>query len=207
MTLQKLLIDSTTEMFASGMPLMSRILPEGGEAEVYAHYPPDDVVNGPNASRYFYHSHPPEQRETDEHGHFHFFLGKEAFSKDTPALIAPPLLAEGQKRADVVHLAALAIGYDGLPLRWFGTNRWVTDEWLYPAEAVINRLSDFDLTGPAGDPLVNTWLTAIFQLSLGQIEEILRERDTVLKAKDMTGEDRQVEVTGQRPVDLESLLG
>jgi len=118
-------------MFQSGKPLMSRLLPADGTSEAWAHYPEGDVGNGAISSRYFYHSHPPEEREADEHGHFHLFVGKQAMSNEAEALITPPALPNGQKRAEVVHIAALSIGYDGLPLRWFGTNRWVTDEWLY----------------------------------------------------------------------------
>lgn len=193
-------------MFQSGKPLMSRLLPEDGTSEAWAHYPADDVVNGAISSRYFYHSHPPDEREADEHGHFHLFVGKEAMPDKAKALIAPPPLPKGQKRADVVHIAALAIGYDGLPLRWFGTNRWVTDEWLYPARAVITVLDSFDLRGQSGDPLINDWLTSILHLSRADIVNILEERDEVLQRNDITGENREVEVTGTRDVSLESLL-
>ena len=207
MAFQDLLMNSTTQMFESGLPLMSRVLPEDGTAEVYAHYPPGDVVNGPASSRYFYHSHPPEEREADEHGHFHLFLGGHVFANaERGPLIAPPPLKDGAARADVVHIAALSIGYDGLPLRWFGTNRWVTDECLYPASTIIAALSRFDLRGERGDPLINDWLTALLQLARKDIADILKERDAVLKAKDLTGENRSLEVTGVRPIDLTALL-
>lgn len=206
MSYEELLISSTTQMFQSGKPLMSRLLPEDGTSEAWAHYPEGDVVNGAISSRYFYHSHPPDERDADEHGHFHLFVGKGAMPDDIDALMAPPALPKGQKRADVVHIAALAIGYDGLPIRWFGTNRWVTDEWLYPADAVIDALDCFDLRGQVGDPLINEWLSAIMHLSRDTISEILRERDHVLQQSDMTGEDREVEVTGARDVSLEALL-
>ncbi|WP_379550204.1 DUF6969 family protein [Qipengyuania sp. DGS5-3] len=213
MSFADLLITSTTQMFQSGKPLMSRLFEDGSTAETWAHYPPDDVVNGAASSRYFYHAHPPEERDSDEHGHFHLFLGKHVFDaaldaiSDTPsALIPPPPLPDGQRRADVVHFAALSIGYDGLPLRWFGTNRWVTDEWLYPADDVIERLGQFDMRGPSGDPLVNDWLTAMVHLAREEIADLLHERDAVLKTQDMTGENRDVEVTGVRVVDFEALL-
>jgi len=213
MSFADLLIASTTQMFQSGKPLMSRLFDDGSTAEAWAHYPPGDVVNGTASSRYFYHSHPPEEREADEHGHFHLFLGKHVFDKaigaasSAPdAMILPPPMPDGQVRADVVHFAALSIGYDGLPLRWFGTNRWVTDEWLYPAQDVIDRLGQFDLRGPSGDPLVNDWLTAMVHLASNEIADLLHERDAVLKIQDMTGEERKVEVTGARSIDLETLL-
>jgi hypothetical protein len=185
---------------------MSRVLPQDNTARVYTHYPIGDVVNGKHGSRYFYHSHPPEDRSAEEHGHFHLFLDRRAFGKDTEPLIPAPPVAAGGKRADVVHLAALAIGYDGLPLRWFGTNRWVTDEWLYPATDVIGALSKFDLRGSNGDPKVNDWLTAILRLSAKSVAGVLIERDEALRQRDMSGEDRTVEVTSMRDVDLAKLL-
>jgi hypothetical protein len=156
-----LLVRSTSAMFADGRPLMQRILPADAPAEIWQHYPPDDVVNGSAGSRYFYHCHPPAERSAGEHGHFHLFLDKSAMARDAAPLIAPPATGSDEPRADAVHIAALSISTGGLPLAWFTTNRWVTDEWVYPAEAVIAQFDRFDLRGPDGDPLVNDWLTAM----------------------------------------------
>ncbi len=148
-------------MFAGGQPLMNRILPSAEPAELWQHYPPDDVVNGTAGSRYFYHCHPPAERSEGEHGHFHLFLDTSVMPDSVDPIIAPPAATSDEPRADVVHIGALAISTEGLPLCWFTTNRWVTDEWIYPAEAVIDQLAQFDLRGPDGDPLVNDWLTAM----------------------------------------------
>ncbi len=204
--LVQLLIDSTEQMFADGRPLMSRVLPDDGVAEIWEHYPEGDVVNGEAGSRYFYHSHPPGERLDGEHGHFHLFLDKSAMPEGAEALIAPPQIDPATPRADVVHLAALAISSEGLPLHWFTCNRWVTDEWLYPAESVISELPRFDLRGEAGDPLVNSWLTAMVGLARDRIAQLLSERDAVLELNDMTGEDRAVEVTSSAAISLERLI-
>ncbi len=204
--LTELLIDSTTAMFAEGRPLMNRLLPSDAPAQIWQHYPPDDVVNGVAGSRYFYHCHPPAERGAGEHGHFHLFLDKSAMDARAVPLIAPPASASDEPRADVVHIAALAISTDGLPISWFATNRWVTDEWLYPAEAVSAALGRFDLRGRDGDPLINDWLTAMVGLARADLETLLAERDAVLAARDLTGEDRAVEITGAKAISLEELL-
>lgn len=205
--LTDLLMSSTAAMFAGGRPLMNRILLSEQPAELWQHYPPDDVVNGTSGSRYFYHCHPPAERSEGEHGHFHLFLDTSVIPESVEPIIAPPPATSDEPRADVVHIGALAISTQGLPLCWFTTNRWVTDEWIYPAEAVIDQLAQFDLRGPDGDPLVNDWLTAMVGLSRGDLAELLRQRDTVLAARDMTGEDRSVEITSIMPIALERLFG
>lgn len=205
--LTDLLMSSTAAMFAGGRPLMNRILPSEQPAELWQHYPPDDVVNGAAGSRYFYHCHPPAERSDGEHGHFHLFLDTSVMPGSVAPIIPPPPATPDEPRADVVHIGALAISTDGLPLCWFTTNRWVTDEWIYPAEAVIDQLAQFDLRGPVGDPLVNDWLTAMVGLSRGDLADLLRQRDTVLAARDITGEDRSVEITSIMPIALERLFG
>ncbi len=200
------LFETTQAMFADGIPLMNRVLPTDGPAQVWEHYPAGDVVNHTTASRYFYHSHPPEQREDGEHGHFHLFIDKSVMPASIQPLIAVPSESLGGPRADVVHIASLSISLSGLPLSWFTTNRWVTDEWLYPAETVIEAMKGFDMRGHNGDQLVNGWLTAMVELSRDRIAELLRIRDEVLIASDMTGEDRSVEVTAIAPISLEALL-
>lgn len=204
--LTDLLMASTAAMFADGRPLMNRILPSADTAEWWEHYPNGDVVNGEAGSRFFYHCHPPAERSEGEHGHFHLFLAKSAMPAGVRPFVAPPPPASDEPRADVVHIAALSISTEGLPLTWFTTNRWVTDEWVYPASAVIEQLARFDLRGPDGDSLVNDWLTAMVGLCREDLADLLTQRDAVLEARDPTGEDRSVEITSSRSISLERLF-
>ncbi len=196
------LVDATVAMHESGMPLMRRLIPAGEEVLIWDHYPPDDAVAPRTKSRYFYHCHPPAERSGGEHGHFHFFLPKSAFARQGKCQSAPIDLAE--TRADVVHIAALSIDSDGLPLALFTVNRWVTDEWLYRASAIAAVLDRFDLTGAPGDRLVNQWLTAIIGLARPLIIDLLYERDALLEAANWPGEDRTVEITSRAPLDLQA---
>jgi hypothetical protein len=198
------LIEATLAMHAGGKQLMRLVLPSDGEPEQWAHYPPDDAISPNTGCRYFYHCHPPEERDDAEHGHFHLFLPLNLFAeggwKSAP-------LDDGEKRAKVVHLAALSVDMQGVPLSLFTTNRWVTDEWLYPADDIAAAMDRFDLTGADGDPLVNQWLTAFVALAREPILNLLMERDVMLAAKDWPGEDRSVEIMSSSAVDLQSLIG
>lgn len=204
-TAQALLLESTQQMFADARPLMQRVIGgKAGEAESWAHYPASDVVNGRLSARWFYHCHAPEERGPGEHGHFHLFVGKSALPDVVEALMEPP--PSDAKRAAVVHVAALSVDYQGLPTGWFSTNRWVTDEFLYPAEDVIALLPDLDFRGPQGDPLVNDWLTALVALQVDDISKILRERDRHIAEADIDPENRGAEILSSTPLDLETLL-
>ncbi len=197
------LIDLSVEMNRQGLPLMQRILPADTPAEQWTHYPLDDAVSPSDGGRYFYHCHPPEERGEHEHGHFHMFLPLSLFPREC-AVSAP--LDDGINRAEVVHFAALSVASSGLPIALFTTNRWVTDEWMFPAEAIIAQLVAFDLEGAEGDPLVNAWLTNFVALAKDQIADLLTERDQLLSPKGWPGEDRAIEVTSSTNIDLQSLV-
>ena len=198
------LVDATVAMHESGIPLMRRIIPAGEDVMLWDHYPPDDAVSPRTKSRYFYHCHPPAERSDGEHGHFHFFLPKSAFSVQHKCQLG--VIDTTVKRADVVHIAALSIDHDGLPLALFTVNRWVSDEWLYPAPDIAATLNRFDLTGAPGDARVNQWLTAIVGLARPLIIDLLHQRDSLLSAGGWPGEDRAVEITSHAPLDLQSLV-
>ena len=200
----EMLMDASMRMHEQGVPLMRRVVSADQEIRLWSHYPENDVVNGDLGCRYFYHCHPEEEREFGEHGHFHIFLGKAAMAKSHAPLIPAPKTKA--KRADVVHIAALSVDTNGLPVRWFTVNRWVTDEWLYPAPDIIGLLPQFNLAGSNGDPLVNDWITAMVQLSRPHIAALLTQRDTELALRDPSGEDRAAEILSLSTIDLETLL-
>ncbi len=198
-----LLMASSERMHAQGVPLMRRLLPAEESIELWEHYPDVDVVNGPLFSRYFYHCHPVEERGEGEHGHFHIFVGKAAFPRNLRPLIPSP---KKRKTPKVVHIAALSISAEGLPVGWFTTNRWVSDEWLYAAKDIRSFLPGIDFRGPNGDPLVNDWLTALAQLSINMIADLLDQRDEMLIAQDLGGNNHAVEIVSQAAIDLATLL-
>lgn len=195
---------ATDAIYRSGIPLMTRVLPVNGPLKAWAHCPPRDVVNGLWQARWFYHCHSRDNKKRREHGHFHLFLGRQSFSKQLRPLIAPPKAR--RPRPSVVHIAALSIDHHGLPTGWCVTNRWVTDEWLYPSAAVIAKARNLDFCGDNGDPLVNAWLGSMMRASYDTIALLLSERDRILLRRDPTGENRDVEIVTEAPVDIDALL-
>jgi hypothetical protein len=199
-----LLVETTIAMHQSGIPLMRRVLPSDAEPMLWEHYPEHDAVSPHNGSRYFYHCHPVEERGAGEHGHFHIFLPKRAMKEPDEAKCAPADLETD--RADVVHIVALSVSPEGLPISMFTVNRWVCDEWLFSHGDILAALDDFDLTDADGDPLVNSWLTAMVHLAKPIIDTLLAERDVRLSAVKWDGEARALEVVSIAPIDLQSLV-
>lgn len=186
------LFSLTEKMASQGTPLIPRVVPPEADFRQWDHYPAGDAVSRSTAARWFYHAHPPEQRATDEHGHFHLFLPLSAFEGIAPLANAKPKAGRKKSPAQVVHFAALAFDTRGLPTRWFTVNRWVTNEYLMPADSIIERLEQFDVTDAPGDPLVNGWLTAAVSLHRSEIAKLLRLRDEALE--DCGYEDRGREI-------------
>lgn len=202
---RRMLLASSQAMYDSGRPLMRRILPDDPAAIVqWTHFPDKDVVNGKFKCRYFYHCHPPEEREENEHGHFHLFVDRLAM----PAAYAPLVSGAPTDEAlpQVVHIAALSVAPSGLPTGWFTVNRWVTDEWLYPAAAIAGVLPSLDFRGNRGDAEVNRWLTAMVALYCPMIIDLLKARDALLQRQDMSGDDRSVEITSSVAIDLAEMF-
>ena len=198
------LIEATMRLAGAGVPLMMRVAPPGGAFVVWDHYPPEDCVDPVSGCRWFYHAHPEGERDGNEHGHFHLFFDRANFrSKRSTPLAAPP--GGRSSGADVVHLIAIAIDLNGLPVRLFTVNRWVTDEWLHPAPALLSHLPRFDLGRAGGDTLVNTWLSAMVAFYRPQIETALQLRDARISSWAKSPgrfEDRNEEVLSLIPIDI-----
>jgi hypothetical protein len=199
------LYDATQAIADDGRGLMRQLLPQGEVPERWRHYPPGDAVDAASGARYYYHSHEPGDRAADEHGHFHLFLARRALPRRTRPLIAPP--GGTRPRLSTVHIAALSIGHDGMPLRWLATNRWVTGEYLYAAEAIAPLLERFSLAQADGPPLLDRWLAALVRASAQRLTDLLVERDAMLMATGLDGEDRSIEVVAETPVALGDLPG
>ena len=172
-----IVIETITAMARQGRPLMLRVLPGEG-AHFWEHYPDDDARDSRTRSRWYYHVHAPGERDPAEHGHFHLFLHR---SQIDPAATPLAIPAEGEDApAHVAHIAGLSIDRSGIPISWFATNRWVTDEFLYPAETVIAHLGRYDVDNTPEDALVNRFLTAMVALYREELADLLRERDSKL---------------------------
>lgn len=202
-------IDAITQMAAEGRPLMQRILPEA-DVHWWEHYPDDDARDEHTRSRWYYHVHAPGNRDPAEHGHFHLFLHRTQM-EDGASPIAQPAKGE-EALAFVTHIAGLSIDHQGVPMHWFATNRWVTDEFMYPAPVMIAHLDKYDVDHTAEDKTVNRFLTAMVALYREDIADMLNERDRRLAelASTSTAPEEIFEagndILAIRPIDLDAKI-
>ncbi|WP_155806047.1 DUF6969 family protein [Erythrobacter litoralis] len=189
------LLALSAEMAAEGAMLIERVLPaEPSGFRQWDHYPNGDAIDPNSTARWFYHAHPPEQRGSNEHGHFHIFLPLSALVG-----VEPLHRPEKDDAVEVVHVVGLNFDCDGLPTTWMAVNQWVTDEYLMPAEAIIARLDRLVLDDAGidkGIDKVGRWLTHALRYSRPDIEAILRERDAKLATIDPR--DRAYEILSTR---------
>ena len=170
-------IETITAMAREGMPMMTRVVPQD-KVVLWEHYPDNDARDAHTRSRWYYHVHAPGDRDPGEHGHFHLFLHRTQLD-DAAAFTVAPAAGEDAP-AHVTHIAGLSIDHAGIPVAWFATNRWVTDEFLYPAETMIAHLDRYDVDATAEDPLVNRLLTAMVALYRDELEQLLYSRDAAM---------------------------
>jgi hypothetical protein len=202
-------IETITQMAQEQKPLMLRVVPEDG-ATFWTHYPKNDARDKFCKARWYYHVHAPGNRDKEEHGHFHLFLHRTQLPEGLEPKVWPP---QGEDaRAHVTHLIGLSIDTNGIPRAWFTVNRFVTNEFLYPADVMIEHLPDFDVDHTKEDNLVNRFVTAMVALYREEIAVLLRERDmrhAELEAEfgeDAYNKKSGVEVLSQIPIDLDTKL-
>ncbi len=202
-------IETITQMASEQRPLMARVLP-AEDVHFWKHYPDKDARDAKTKSRWYYHVHAPGQRDANEHGHFHLFLHRDQLIKGSQVAVMPP---EGEKaKAHVTHLVALSVDTSGIPMSWFTTNRFVTNEFLYPAETMIKHLKLYNVDKTQEDELVNRLVTAMVALYREEIAELLRQRD--VRQAELVAEhgskgyekDCGVEVLSSIPIDLDEKI-
>lgn len=203
----EVVVATITSMAQEGQPLMARVLPVG-EVHFWAHYPDNDARDARTRSRWYYHVHALGERDPAEHGHFHLFLHRTQLD-DPGAFLAAP--AEGEDApAHVTHIAGLSVDHSGVPLAWFATNRWVTDEFLYPADTMIAHLDRYDVDNTEEDGLVNRFLTAMVTLYRTELADLLRRRDLaqaeLVAATGVVAYEADNDVLATCPIDLDAKI-
>jgi hypothetical protein len=191
----------------------------------WQHYPAGDVHDPNSHAQFFYHAHPPGERDHDEHGHFHTFLRAPGMPRGVRPLVLPELAvalspaspaapsAPAGEDGEWSHLVAVAMSAAGRPFRLFTTNRWVTGETWYPAADVTAMLDRFAL-GPVGPaPLLNQWIVALMGLYRPQVEALIVERDKAVmswrsrrRGKMPVFDDRRLEVTSAIAIAVETQI-
>lgn len=203
-------IETITQMAQEQRPLMLRVLPDDGESHFWKHYPKGDARDAKTRSRWYYHVHAPGSRDEGEHGHFHLFLHRTQLPKGLEPKVWPP---QGEDcKAHVTHLVGLSIDTVGIPRAWFTVNRFVTNEFLFPADVMIEHLPDFNVDETKEDDLVNRFVTAMVALYREEIAELLRQRDArhveLVAKHGEKGYEKEsgVEVLSQIPIDLDAKI-
>ena len=204
-------IETITQMAQEQRPLMLRVVPQD-EVNFWKHYPPKDARDKFCRSRWYYHVHAAGSRDADEHGHFHLFLHRTQLPEGLEPKVWPP---QGEDaKAHVTHVVGLSIDKIGIPRAWFTVNRFVTNEFLFPADVMIDHLADFNVDHTQEDDCVNRFVTAMVALYREEIAQLLRERDerqaelvAELGEQDAYEKVSKVEVLSQIPIDLDAKLG
>jgi len=190
----------------AGTNPVAQVLAHQGEFLESDHYPKGDIYDDRGGSQYYYHAHRPE---ADEHGHFHTFIR----AKGIPAAVKPaPYLGSAERPLGenaICHLIAISMNRAGLPTGLFTTNRWVTGETFYAAGHVMHLLGRFDVDHTYPCLATNRWISGVVQLFRPQIEQLLVDRDEVIRAWERhhpeadVFEDRDLEVTSQLSIDID----
>jgi hypothetical protein len=213
----------------TGDTVVSEALGGAAAPVAWTRYPEGDVYDPRSHAQYFYHAHPPAERATSEHGHFHTFLRPRGMAPGTRPLIMPELAIadapaapaappapqpdQGADNDEFSHLVAIAMDASGQPIRLFTTNRWVTGETWYAAADVVLMLERFaiDLARPSW-PL-NRWMTAMFRLFRPQMASLVEARDAAVMAfrrrrrgKVHVFEDRRLEIPSTLDIDLDDQI-
>ena len=175
------------------------------------HYPKGDVYDNATHSQFYYHAHPQELRG-GEHGHFHTFvrpLGMPAGILPAPL---PGLELPKDDNDALSHIIGISMDPQGVPIRLFATNRWVTGEVWYTADDVRAILEAFaiDLAHPSWP--VNRWVTSMIRLFQPQIARLLEARDRRVAGWAATHpgedvyEDRKLDVTSAVDISIDDQM-
>jgi hypothetical protein len=173
------------------------------------HYPAGEVYDEETRSLYYYHAHPPEARDPDEHGHFHTFLKAADMPAEIRPLPAPTGARVEAERSGLAHLVAIAMDAQSRPYRLFTTNRWVTGESWYRATDAIALAERFQIGHARPSWPANRWITAMLLLFRPQIAWLLAERDRALAAwakahpRADAAEDRRLEILSSLAISVE----
>ncbi|MDE8342646.1 MAG: hypothetical protein POG24_02375 [Acidocella sp.] len=176
----------------AGVSAPARLVPSGESFVEWTQYPAVEALDKSSGWKFYYHAHPRSERLGREHGHFHIFVPGPHDAHDGVVLFS--------------HLIGISVDQQGLPLRLFTTNQWVTGESWQPAEALVDVVKSpgFTQTQPAD---VAGWLGLIITLYTAEICALLQARDKRLQARALMirtnpYEDRRLRIPSQRHINL-----
>jgi hypothetical protein len=176
---------------ANGVSIGQAVMSGSKTFVEYQHYPRNDLRDKNTACEIYYHTHGLNEQINGEHGHFHVFKrNKEDSSK-------------------FIHLIGIAINDQGIPVRLFTTNQWVTGEHLVSAKLASKELSKFNLQVKGRLAPVGRWVTGFIKLFQHEIIDLLELRDQKIKqlikksnAKKEVTENRRIYVLSELSINF-----
>ena len=165
-------------------------------------YPADLLQFSGLGWRAYYHCHPASRagnhRFKGEHGHFHIFVRLDDVDNEPERW---------------THLVALAMDNMGQPLGLFTVNEWVTGETWMDSDMLKTYLKSIPFDNTSITKVVERWLLSLLAISRYEINNILMERDTVLKQKQLNmnelsvKQDKGTYILSETPINLIKLIG
>ena len=143
----------------NGISIGQAVMAGSNQFVEYKHYPSKDLRDKTTSCEIYYHTHGLSEQVPGEHGHFH------VFKRD---LIDP---------SKFIHLIGIAINHQGLPVRLFTTNQWVTGERWASAMLVAKELMKFDLQVQGRLAPIGRWVSGVVKLFQPEIVRLLKLRD------------------------------
>ena len=127
----------------------------------WRHYPKNDMSDADTGYEFYYHAHSADEMSGGEHGHFHLFK---------------------RNGNGFFHLIGIALNQQGLPVRIFTTNQWVTGELMVNSKEVAPALKLFSVAAKGRIAPVSRWLSSFIQLFYMDMEALIIERDLKIAA-------------------------
>ena len=107
------------------------------------------------------------------------------------------------------HLVAIALNQQGLPIKLFTTNGWVTGEVMQEAKKIKRLLAQFEINAKGRMAPLARWVSGLVHLFQDEIFELLTVRDQKIqtltaknKSRSRVLEDQSHHVLSEVRVDL-----
>ena len=187
--------DIQKDLAMVGSNVVAEVLRDSPDFYEWDHYPSGDVYDPQTHSQFYYHAHPPNQRDdvwSDEHGHFHTFMRPPGFPPEVDQRSDMDGLPAVCPSDGLTHLIAVSINFAGDPVRLFTTSRWVTDETWYPATDVKRILPRFQITREGPCSQTSAWISNLLVMYGPLIEALIDARDQAIRAHASNQSDHKV---------------
>ena len=188
--------------------VVSEILRHQGTFFQWDHYPKGDVYDRQTHAQYFYHAHSVGGRDP-EHGHFHTFMRAEGMARGVKPVNRPDRSSWPSGIDALTHIIGISMDANGMPIRLFTTNRWVTGEAWYKARDISKVIGFYSIEHAQPSGPTNRWVSGMVRLFWPQIVMLIQARDVCIDAweKQNPGqdvfEDRSLEITSQADINVD----